>query len=241
MKLLQINLFGVFKVEYDGQKVDAFKSSKVQELLSYLVLYPNRPHSRERLAQMLSEHWSTAQSRTYLRRVLWQLQQDLVPLTATTETPVLRVESEWIQFNMNERIWVDVRVFEQAYSDVQGQLGMELEGKQICHLDEAVCLYQGDLLETCYKDWCLHERERLQHLLLVILDKLMSACEAKHHYEQGISYGQQILRYDEAREHTHRQLMRLHYLGGKRTAALLIGLGLSKALGGYPWYAMTPR
>ena len=45
----------------------------------------------------------------------------------------------------------------------------------------------------------------------------MRACQ-KH--EEGISYGEKILRYDKAREHTHRRLMRLHYLSGNRTAAL---------------------
>ena len=28
-------------------------------------------------------------------------------------------------------------------------------------LEDAVSLYQGDLLEGCYEDWCIYERERL--------------------------------------------------------------------------------
>jgi DNA-binding SARP family transcriptional activator len=53
-----------------------------------------------------------------------------------------------------------------------------------------------------------------------MLDKLMVACQMRHHYDAGIAYGERILRYDRAREQTHRRLMILAYLAGDRTAAL---------------------
>ena len=37
-------------------------------------------------------------------------------------------------------------------------------------------VYRGDLLEGCYQDWCLFERERLQNAYLAMLDKLMVRC-----------------------------------------------------------------
>jgi len=40
-------------------------------------------------------------------------------------------------------------------------------------LQEAVRLSYADLLEGWYQDWCLYERERLQNIYLLILDKLM--------------------------------------------------------------------
>jgi DNA-binding SARP family transcriptional activator len=57
-------------------------------------------------------------------------------------------------------------------------------------------------------------------MYLAMLDKLMCYCEAHHTYEAGISYGMQILRYDRARERTHRRLMALYYRAGDRVAAL---------------------
>jgi DNA-binding SARP family transcriptional activator len=53
-----------------------------------------------------------------------------------------------------------------------------------------------------------------------MLDKLMDYCEARQEYETGLAYGARILRYDRARERTHRRLMRSHYLAGNRTDAL---------------------
>jgi hypothetical protein len=57
-------------------------------------------------------------------------------------------------------------------------------------------------------------------MYLTMLDKLMGYSEAHHEYEAGILYGARVLLFDRAREHTHRQLMRLQYLAGNRTGAL---------------------
>jgi hypothetical protein len=57
-------------------------------------------------------------------------------------------------------------------------------------------------------------------MYLSMLDKLLDYCEAQSEPEAGLMYGQQILRYDRARERTHRRMMRLHYLAGDRTSAL---------------------
>jgi DNA-binding SARP family transcriptional activator len=84
----------------------------------------------------------------------------------------------------------------------------------------AIQLYDGDLLEGWYQDWCLAARERIQAKYLALLDKLMAASEHRGHYEAGILYGARILEIDRAREATHQRLMRLHYLSGDRTGAL---------------------
>jgi DNA-binding SARP family transcriptional activator len=53
-----------------------------------------------------------------------------------------------------------------------------------------------------------------------MLDKLMEYSESHQEYETGQTYGMRALRYDRARERTHRRMMRLQYLAGDRTAAL---------------------
>ena len=81
-------------------------------------------------------------------------------------------------------------------------------------------LYKGDLLDGWYQDWCLFERERLLQMHLAMRDALMNHYERQRAYNKAIQHGMSILSYDCAREHTHRQLIRLHYLVGNRTAAL---------------------
>ena len=83
-----------------------------------------------------------------------------------------------------------------------------------------VDLYKDDLLAGCYQDWCISERERFQVMHLTLLDKLVQYCEMHQKYELGIHYGTEILRFDQAYERTHCQLMRLYMLTGNRTQAL---------------------
>jgi two-component SAPR family response regulator len=115
---------------------------------------------------------------------------------------------------------LDVAVFEDAFKNMQGMKGRDLDKKQVSVIQFAVECYRGELLEGWYQDWCINERERLQYFYLVLLDKLMDYCEVKQKYEDGLIYGEKILQYDHARESTHRRLMNLYYLSGDRTAAL---------------------
>jgi DNA-binding SARP family transcriptional activator len=191
----------------------------VQELLSYLLVRRDRPHSRETLASLLWGDSSTEKSKKYLRQALWHLQAGL----ETNELPgpqVLLVEHDWVQLNLQSELWLDVAVFEQAFAATQGVPGKQLDKPGAAMLKDAAQLYAGDLLDGCYQDWCLFERERLQNMYLSMLDKLMGYCEQHQDFEAGQSYGSTILRYDRASERTYRRLMHLQYLAGDRTGAL---------------------
>ncbi len=220
MDVLRVCLFGRFDVCYRQQILSGFEARKVQDLLFYLLLYRQRSHSREALADLLWGEQSATRSRRYLRKVLWQLQAALNAQASTLENPLLLVEPDWVQINPKADMWLDVAVFEQAFALVRGIPGRLLDSQSVKGLQGAVDLYRGDLLEGCYQDWCIYERERFQHMYLAMLDKLMDYCQARRDYEAGLSYGRLILRYDRARERTHRRLMRLYYLAGDRTAAL---------------------
>jgi DNA-binding SARP family transcriptional activator len=213
-------MLGKFQVEYDGQVLAGFEANKVQELFSFLLLYSERAHHRETLASLLWPNNSTAQSKRYLSRVIWQLQTAVKEANEEIADKLLQVKPDWIQLNLNAFLWADVVVFEEAYNSVIGASGTHLDNEKAIRLRNAVKMYQDDLLQGCYEDWCLFERERFQLMLLNSLDKLMLYCEVEGAYEAGLTYGTKILRYDRARECTHRRLMRLHLLAGDRTGAL---------------------
>jgi len=217
MTLLSIQLFGKFTIQADGKRLGGIDSRKVQELLAYLLVYRDRPHPRESLAELLWEASSTAQSKKYLRQALWQMQQLLPKAEAE---PLIRIEPDWIRISPEASYWLDVAEFENAFAEAQGVPGHQLGEAVAASLDRAAALYRGDLLAGWYSDWCLYERERLQNMWLAMLDKLMSYCEASGQYEAGLAYGTRVLRDDRARERTHRRLMRLAYLAGDRTGAL---------------------
>jgi len=96
----------------------------------------------------------------------------------------------------------------------------ELDATRAHALRQAVNFYQGDLLEGWYQDWCLCERERLQHMYLAMLYRLIGYCEKHREYDAGLDYGERILKYDPACERAHQHMMRLKSLAGDRTGAM---------------------
>jgi DNA-binding SARP family transcriptional activator len=188
-------------------------------LLSFLLLNREQPQPREKLADLLWGKLTDDQANTYLRKALWQLQSALDHY-GLDKGQFLRAEDNWLQVNPQFEFWLDVAIFEDSYKQTQGKPGRDLEEKQAETINRAVEIYRGELLDGWYHDWCLYERERLQHQYLTMLDKLMDYCESRQRYEEGLLHGEKILHYDRAREHTHRRLMRLYYLSGNRTGAL---------------------
>jgi len=219
MSTVKFFLFGKFCLEADGKLIDKIESRKAEELLVFLLLNRDQPHPREKLADILWGEISQDQVSNYLRKALWQLQSALDEFGLSKKN-LLSVDAEWIQVNPHFEFWLDVAIFEDAFKHTQGILGRDLDDEQAQIIQRAVEIYRGELLDGWYQDWCLYERERLQHQYLAMLDKLMDYCEVHQQYEDGLLHGEKILRYDRAREHTHRRLMRLYYLSGDRTAAL---------------------
>lgn len=216
----RVALFGAFQIRHGSQAVAGFDTCKVQELFCYLLLNRDQRLTREKVASVLWGECTTAQSRAYLRKALWQLQAALCGSLERAGMGFLCVENDWIQLNSGGALWLDVAVFEEAFNSVHGVPGEKLEPCAAASLREAVDLYRGDLLQSWYQDWCMHERDRLQSLHLVMLEKLMGYAGAHHDYEIAIEYGERILRYDRAHEQTHREMMRLRYRTGDRTGAL---------------------
>jgi DNA-binding SARP family transcriptional activator len=222
MTRLKIRLFGQVSVQRDGEPLSGL-SAKALELLCYLLLHRERGHTREALAGLFWPEAPDSMSKKYLRQAIWRLGSALAshPGPAQAESgQLLIVHPNWIRVNAEAAWWLDVAVFEQAYDLYRDTPGEDLTDSQAQSLEAAIALYRGDLIETWYQDWCVYERDRLQLTFLAMLDQLMSHCEACRLYPKGIAYGQCVLRYDSARESTHRHLMRLYYRAGDRTTAL---------------------
>ncbi len=220
MSQTSIQLFGRFCVRRDEQVVAGFEAHKAQELFCYLLLNRHKPVFREHLASLLWPDTATAQSKKKLRQVLWHLQSALGSQNEPVHDRLLLVEPERVQINAEADFWLDVVTFEKTFELVHSVAGQDLDAQEVQALRHAVQLYQGPLLEDCYEDWCLHERERLQNMYLAMLNKLMSYYEAHHDYDPALLYGMHILSHDRAHERTYCKLMRLHYLNGNRAAAI---------------------
>ena len=212
-------MFGKFTAHHDAGLLTRLEATKDQELLSYLLIHRDRPHSREALASLLWADTSTEKSKKYLRQALWRLHAALNCDNGNV-SEVLMVDHDWLSLNPCSNLWTDVADFERAFAAAEGIPGRQLDAGKALGLKDAVTLYNDDLLPGYYQDWILFERERLQNMYLLMLDKLVVYLQFRGEYEVAQGYGATILRYDPARERTHRQLMHLYSLAGDRTSAL---------------------
>jgi DNA-binding SARP family transcriptional activator len=220
MSTVCVSLLGRLQVQCGSFVMQEFESRKAQELFCYLAIHRSRPHARETLANVLWAEASTIHAKKYLRQAVWQLQTLLQQFYEEDRVETLSVEPEWIGIRPDAGMWTDVAQLEDAYTDTQAVLGEQFSELQAHQVQDAVQLYHGDLLEGWYQDWCIFERERLQGILLILLDKLIDYAMVHENFEGALQYGIEILRCDRARERTHRRLMKLYYLAGDRTAAL---------------------
>jgi DNA-binding SARP family transcriptional activator len=218
---IDVRLFGKVAVLRDGRPVSVL-STKALELFCYLLLFRDRAHAREVLSDVLWPDASEPLSKKYLRQTLWQLRTTLNEPgggRAGAES-LIAASLGWVRINPDAGWWLDVDAFERAYRACRDIGGEDLTDRQAQALDEAAVLYRGDLIESWYQDWCIYERDRLQLIYLAMLEKLMEYCDANRLFAKGVAYGHSILRYDAAREATHRRLMRLYYGAGDRGNAL---------------------
>lgn len=219
MPELKVTLFGKFSIQQGDRKLSGMGARKVQELLSYLLLFRNHTQPRESLCEILWGEQSSTQARKSLRQTLWRAQSALKE-TGKSAQLTLEIDSNWIQINIPAAFRLDISEFENVFHMVKGKRAQELSPRHLKLLEYATSLYKGDLLEGWYQDWCIFERERFQAMHLMLLDKIVQFCELNEKHELGLTYGLEILRHDHAYERTHRQLMRLYAMAGNRTQAL---------------------
>lgn len=228
---LSISLFGQLTIKRDNKLIGSQLPARVQELLVYLLLFQDRSHTREVLAELLWPKSSGKQGLKYIRHTLWQLQDGL-------GHDFLALNGPWVSIKPGVDISLDVVLFNEIVTALGNVSEVHFNGSCAERAEQALSLYKGALFDGCYRDWCIVERERYQHLLLHLLDKLMAYCEARGLYEAGLEYGAKALQFDMAHERIHRRLMRLHYQAGNRAAAIrqfnLCTAFLKKALDAQP-------
>jgi DNA-binding SARP family transcriptional activator len=217
MSKLKIILFGRFQFLHDEVCIQI--PNRAKELLCYLLLNRNRNHLRESVANTLWGEVPNQHPRKQLRQAIWQLKLALKTVSDFRDS-VLEFNDNWIKIQICKPVWLDVDQFEDAYNQVRGRPGEQLNEASVNKIKEALALYSGELLEGWHCDWCIFERERLQNNYLAMLDKLARFHGTHHEYAAGLEYVDHILSYDRARERTHRQKIRLLYFSGNRIAAL---------------------
>ena len=109
MTRLSIRTLGPLHVILDGNYAMGFDSDKVRELLVYLAVESDRPHTREKLAGLLWPDYAEQSARTNLRSALANLRQVIGDQEATPPYPL--VSRQTIQFNQAIDYRIDTTEF----------------------------------------------------------------------------------------------------------------------------------
>jgi len=219
MPTLKVCLFGSPTITGDDIPL-SIVYQKAQALFYFLISH-RQPHSREKLATLFWGETSERQAKASLRNTLYELRRDLSSGSRPAQEYIL-AESNTLCFNSEAPYWLDVEEFEKLLDkDVPD------ERARMDNYGKAVELVRGDFLEgfivrDCleFEDWAFFERERLQRRCLEALTELSDYCGRQGEYDRAIAYAIQILSRDNLQENIHRQLMRLYYAAGDRSAAL---------------------
>jgi DNA-binding SARP family transcriptional activator len=211
---VRTRLFGDFRACVNGTEVPSLGSARLESLLAYLLLHPDGPQTRQRVASALWPDSTEAQARTNLRHLLHTLRESLPGVERYVE-----ITSRTLRWRPEVSVWLDVDAFDDLLAAARREADDEVRRAR---LREAVELYTGDLLDACSDEWLVGERDRLRRCHLDALGELARLCEKCGDLPGAITYAERLLRGDEIREDVHRQLMRLHAARGDRAAALRV-------------------
>ncbi|GIK40881.1 MAG: hypothetical protein BroJett011_47140 [Chloroflexota bacterium] len=216
LPVLKVYLLGGFRL-LDGEvAVTAINTSRLQALLAYLALRRHAPHPRSHLAFLFWPDSTEARARANLRNLIHRLRQALPQADR-----FLHTGDGTLEWRTDAPFMLDVADFEQAITQAdQVERAGGDPAEMRAALEQAVTLYQGDLLPSCYDDWLLSERERLSQMFSAALERLILLLETERDYRPAIRYAQRLLQHDPLQEATYQHLIRLHALSGDRASAL---------------------
>ncbi len=217
MPTLHIHLLGDFRLTSADAPVSPINSPRLQALLAYLVLHRDAPQPRQHLAFLLWPDTSEGQARTNLRQLVHSLKQ-----TLPDADQLVHADAQTLQWRAETPFRLDVAAFEAALSqaDAAEQHG-DVQDLRVA-LEQAIGVYQGDLLPSCYDDWIVPERERLRQAFTGALERLMLLLDSQGELRAAIASAQRLVRHDPLREETYCTLMRLYAASGDRAGVLRV-------------------
>jgi predicted ATPase/DNA-binding SARP family transcriptional activator len=227
MAHLSLSVFGSVQVALDGQMVPSFKYNSARALLIYLAVEASRSHRRETLATLFWPELPEQAARTNLRQSLANLRAAVGDHTANP--PFLQITRETIQFNLASDYDLDITAFGVLLDACAIHEHARRERCAACaqRLSQAVKLYQGDFLEhfdlpasVDFEEWALRKREELHQRALHACADLTDYHEQSGAYDQASWFARRQIELEPWREEAHRQLMRVLFLDGERSAAL---------------------
>jgi DNA-binding SARP family transcriptional activator/predicted ATPase len=213
---VRIELLGNLRITVGRRLVTSVNTSRLQSLLAFLVLHGGAPQSREHLASVLWPESNGSQARTNLRQLLHQLRR------ALPECVLLTIDNHTVCWQLDNACSIDVIEFETAAAQAANAENRSALAAAREALEEAVRIYQHDLLPGLYDEWLEPRRAQLRQQLAEVLARLAASLETTGEYPAAIFHATRLLALDPLREPSYQLLMRLHGRNNDRTSAIRI-------------------
>ncbi|MEJ7875765.1 MAG: AAA family ATPase [Solirubrobacterales bacterium] len=202
-EMIEVRLLGGFKVSSPDGPI-TIDSARLRSLLALLIITRGEEQPRERLAYLFWPDSAESQARTNMRQAIHRLRQ-----TLPEPDRFISIEKSSIAWRREAPAKIDVAEFESCASS-----------HDPLSLIRAVELYAGDLYPECFDDWIAPARERLREQFLSTLDRVAGNLESERDYRRALPMARLVLDADPLNEEALVRVMRLHALGGDRSAAL---------------------
>ncbi|MGH6893671.1 MAG: FlgO family outer membrane protein, partial [Dongiaceae bacterium] len=179
-------------------------------MLAYLALQSGHSQSREKLAALLWGGNGELQARTNLRQALSVIRKAM----PSSNGGRLLTEGDSVSLNLDD-LDFDVAEFEELAAGAAPE-----------HLERAIALYRGDLLdgfslrEEPFEEWLRVERERLRGIAIAALEKLVAHYSCAGEFRRCAQTATRLLALDPLREDIHRALMRAYAAQDRFSLAL---------------------
>ena len=218
--MLSVSLFGVFRVSRIDEQIWSDLGSAGRGLASFLFTFPDRPHRRERLAELFWPDLGEERSRRALNSAIWRLRKVLAAASESKDHASLKtVGSETI---LERAPWLDIDAWalRQSTATALHRPDEMLSQQTLREIAAVLYRYEGPFLDGDDGDWILEERERLhshfvQASLVVVRNLGLHAL-----YDDAIRLARHALRFDPFREELVRQLIVLLALDERRFEAI---------------------
>ena len=215
--MLRAHLFGGLALAWNDDPLPTIPGAAARSLFAYLITYRDRPHTRDLLAGTFWPDLPDATARRRLSNALWEIRRTLRQAQDETRAShrVLLIDSDTVQLNPALPLRLDVEEFTKHKAQCTTSRPDALTHCELC-----LAHYRGEFLAGYYDDWALLERERLQGMLLVALERLVEGYKGRGEYEQALSFARRLVAEEPWREEAHREAMRLCHLLGEHAEAL---------------------
>ncbi len=207
MPELEVQLLGGFQLIHHGQPLTTVHAARQQALLAWLLLHPDAPQPRRRVAFDLWPDSDEAQALTNLRRELHHLRRSLPECGR-----YLEVTAQTLRWRHDAPYTLDVREFERARGGVHGHAAPP-------DLQRAADLYRGALLYAVDDGWLEPHRQALHGQAVEVFEGLAAQLERAGERTRALQVLERLLDLEPLRETVYARMMRLHLAEGNGAAA----------------------